>query len=191
MVVANVDASGPDLRRFAKTLLLLAGRTRWPRCPHSDRPPAPPACSSSTSWAPEGPGECGTLVPRAAGHDPECSGTAGADLPAPRSATTIGRHGPERGRGADDGPDEGVLEFLAVRARLRELADRLVVEYAGALPAGQVIATVLQASRDLDRGGRLPPRTHLTTCESIVRRVLTERLARQMGQAIMAPGPGG
>jgi hypothetical protein len=64
------------------------------------------------------------------------------------------------------------------RAGVRDLADRLTLEYAGAIPPGQVLALVFRAERSLVAGGRrLPAATRLEVCEQVVRRMLTDRLA--------------
>ena len=63
------------------------------------------------------------------------------------------------------------------RAGVRDLADRLTLEYAGAIPPGQVLALVFRAERSLGSGGRLPSATRLEVCEQVVRRMLTDRLA--------------
>jgi hypothetical protein len=63
------------------------------------------------------------------------------------------------------------------RARVRELADRLTLEYADAVPPGQVLALVFRAERSLGTRGRLPAATRLEVCEQVVRRLLTNRLA--------------
>ena len=63
------------------------------------------------------------------------------------------------------------------RAGVRDLADRLILEYAGAVPPGQVLALVFRAERSLGVRGCLPAATRLEVCEQVVRRLLTDRLA--------------
>ena len=63
------------------------------------------------------------------------------------------------------------------RAGVRDLADRLTLEYAGAVPPGQVLALVFRAERSLVAAGRMSPATRLEVCEQVVRRMLTDRLA--------------
>lgn len=63
------------------------------------------------------------------------------------------------------------------RAGVRELAERLALEYAGAFPPGQVLALVFRAERSLGAGGRLSRPARLDLCEQVVRRMLTDRLA--------------
>ena len=63
------------------------------------------------------------------------------------------------------------------RAR-NELADRLIVEYAGAVPAGQVLATVLRAERLLRRFQQ-DDTSRLALCEELVRHRLAERTSRR------------
>jgi hypothetical protein len=65
----------------------------------------------------------------------------------------------------------------ATRAGVRELADRLTLEYAGALPPGQVLALVFRADRSLASLGGLPATTRLEICEGVARRLLSDRLA--------------
>ncbi len=65
------------------------------------------------------------------------------------------------------------------RAGVRDLAERLTLEYAGALPPGQVLAMVFRAERSLGTRSRLPDAIRLEVCEQSVRRMLTDRLAAQ------------
>lgn len=60
----------------------------------------------------------------------------------------------------------------------RELADRLIVEYAGAVPPGQVLAAVVRADRAVRAAGSFPRGRWLPLCETIARRTLAERSAR-------------
>jgi hypothetical protein len=62
------------------------------------------------------------------------------------------------------------------RREVRGLADRLVVEYAGAVAPGRVIAAVYRAYRLLIAGGTAPG-ARLDLCEAVVRRQLTDGLA--------------
>lgn len=66
----------------------------------------------------------------------------------------------------------------ARRQARQDLADRLILEYAGAVPAGQVLAAVLRAEQLLqayhpDEGRRM------SLCEELVRHRLAERTARR------------
>ena len=66
---------------------------------------------------------------------------------------------------------------VKTRAGVRELADRLSLEYAGALPPGQVLALVFRANRSLGTLSGLPGDLRIEVCEQVVRRLLTDRLA--------------
>ncbi len=68
------------------------------------------------------------------------------------------------------------------RAR-NELADRLIVEYAGAVPAGQVLAAVLRAEQLL-RSFQQDEPSRLALCEQLVRHRLTERTSRRGRQLV-------
>jgi hypothetical protein len=59
----------------------------------------------------------------------------------------------------------------------RDLADRLVTEYAGALPPGQVLAIVHRASARRVGVPGLTPEVRLELCEQSARRALTDRIA--------------
>lgn len=63
------------------------------------------------------------------------------------------------------------------RRERQALVDRLALEYAGAVPPGQVLAAVVRADRLLraSAGGRLD--SDLGHCEAIARRALAERAA--------------
>lgn len=65
----------------------------------------------------------------------------------------------------------------AQREQCRTLADRLIVEYAGAVPPGQVLAAVLRVHHALDRHLELSTTARLALCESSVRRLLAEHSA--------------
>jgi hypothetical protein len=67
------------------------------------------------------------------------------------------------------------------RTRVRELADRLTLEYAGALPPAQVLALVFRAHASLVSLRGLPASTRLEICESVARRLLTDRVASHHG----------
>jgi hypothetical protein len=68
---------------------------------------------------------------------------------------------------------------------LHELTQRLVVEYAGALPPGQVLVAVREAHRVLIHW--TSPERRLEACEGIARRLLTERVAALASKATLAP----
>lgn len=68
----------------------------------------------------------------------------------------------------------------AQRRARQELADRLMAEYAGSVPAGQVLAAVLRADRLLS-SSHCAAADRITLCEQLVRRrfaELTDRTAR-------------
>jgi hypothetical protein len=65
---------------------------------------------------------------------------------------------------------------------VRRLADRLVVEYAGAVAPGRVIAGVFRAYRLVLAGGT-PPESRLDLCEAVARRQLTDGLAGDVWRA--------
>lgn len=74
------------------------------------------------------------------------------------------------------------------RARRRarnELADRLIIEYAGAVPAGQVLAAVLRAEQLL-LGFQHDETSRLALCEELVRHRLAERTSRRSRQLAAA-----
>lgn len=68
------------------------------------------------------------------------------------------------------------------RAHRRELADRLLTEYAGALPPGQILALVARTHRLIAREPGPWSAERGALCESIVRHHLTRRLA---GEALV------
>lgn len=59
------------------------------------------------------------------------------------------------------------------RQARQDLADRLILEYAGALAPGQVMATVLRMERLL-RACQPDPGRRMSMCEELVRHRLTE-----------------
>lgn len=59
---------------------------------------------------------------------------------------------------------------------IRDLADQLVVEYAGALPPGQVLALVYRTAHRLSRLPGAAPDWQSGTCEELVRHALSERV---------------
>ena len=65
----------------------------------------------------------------------------------------------------------------ARRRSRRDLADRLIVEYAGAIPAGQILAAVLRTERLVDAWHPEEDR-RMALCEELVRHRLVERTAR-------------
>jgi hypothetical protein len=73
----------------------------------------------------------------------------------------------------------------ARRQARRDLADRLILEYAGAVPAGQVLAVVLRAEQLLqayqpDAGRRM------SLCEELVRHRLAECTTRRHPAPLVA-----
>lgn len=71
----------------------------------------------------------------------------------------------------------------AWRQARQDLADRLVLEYAGAVPAGQVLAAVLRVERLL-LACQPDPRRRIALCEDLVRRRLLEHTAGQRLAAV-------
>jgi hypothetical protein len=63
---------------------------------------------------------------------------------------------------------------------LADLVDRLLVEYAGALPAGILRADIGRASRTVPRQPSVPCDARLSTVEAVARRMLTDRLAQMI-----------
>jgi hypothetical protein len=63
------------------------------------------------------------------------------------------------------------------RELLRQLADRLIVEYSGSVPPGQVLAAVFRANHALSPSIDLTVSTRLRSCESLVRQTLARRFA--------------
>lgn len=69
------------------------------------------------------------------------------------------------------------------RALLQQLTDRLIVEYSGALPPGQVLAAVVRAERLLRRDDQHWTSAQAAQCESLAR----ERLIRQVAPLLAGP----
>lgn len=65
---------------------------------------------------------------------------------------------------------------FALRRHLRELTERLMVEFWDALPPGQVLTAVYDANKLLGRWAADPAR-RVAACEIIARQLLLERLA--------------
>jgi hypothetical protein len=63
------------------------------------------------------------------------------------------------------------------RAEVRELADRLVTEYAGTVPTGQVLALVHRTAGRLAAVPGLSLEVRLEICEVAARRTLADRIA--------------
>lgn len=66
----------------------------------------------------------------------------------------------------------------ARRQARQDLADRLILEYAGAVPAGQVLATVLRAEQLL-RAYHPDEARRMSLCEELVRHRLAEQVVRR------------
>jgi hypothetical protein len=64
------------------------------------------------------------------------------------------------------------------RVQLQELTDRLIVEYAGALPPGQVVAAVVRAQRLVGRDQRPWSPERIALCETFARQRLSLRVSR-------------
>jgi len=69
---------------------------------------------------------------------------------------------------------------------VRELAQHLAVEYAGAVPPGRVAAIVCRAHLVVVRY-HVAPEQRLETCESIARRQLTDMVATGLRAGTAAP----
>jgi hypothetical protein len=69
------------------------------------------------------------------------------------------------------------------RALLQQLTDRLIVEYAGALPPGQVLAAVVRAERLVRREDHHWTSAQASLCERLAR----QRLTRQVAPHLAAP----
>jgi hypothetical protein len=75
-----------------------------------------------------------------------------------------------------------VLEELKLSRDSRQLvADRLILEYAGSVPPGQVLSAVLRVDRLV---GRYDGPDRVALCESMVRRRLAEQAARHLQDLI-------
>lgn len=64
------------------------------------------------------------------------------------------------------------------RVQLQELTDKLIVEYAGALPPGQVFAAVVRAQRLLGHEAAPWSSERAALCETFARQQLSMRLSR-------------
>lgn len=73
----------------------------------------------------------------------------------------------------------------ASRQARQDLADRLILEYAGAVPAGQVLAAVLRAEQLL-RAYHPDHARRMSLCEELVRHRLTERTVRPAAVRLVA-----
>jgi hypothetical protein len=96
------------------------------------------------------------------------------------SANTL-RHGAVRSGGTRSA-EARTAHRPTGRREVRALADRLVVEYAGAVAPGRVIAAVFRAYRLVIAGGTAPG-SGIELCEAVVRRQLTDGLAVDAWQA--------
>jgi len=83
----------------------------------------------------------------------------------------------ERKRNAHPGLRQRVGVTPSRRAR-QELTERLMAEYAGALPPGQIVAAVTRAGLVLRAAGLEGAATWASTCEEIARRALAEGVAQ-------------
>ena len=70
--------------------------------------------------------------------------------------------------------------IAAEHDELAELVDRLLVVYAGALPAGMLRAVIDQADRTVPAQPSVPREGRMSTVEAVARRMLTDRLARMI-----------
>jgi hypothetical protein len=73
-----------------------------------------------------------------------------------------------------------MTDLMTHRTRTRELGEQLVAEYGGALPPGRILALLYRADR-LVAG--VPASRRAATCEAVVRRMLTDGLARESADA--------
>lgn len=62
------------------------------------------------------------------------------------------------------------------RNERRDLADRLMVEYAGAVPPGQILAAVTRAHRLVTKTRLGMSTGELALCEAVARRSLADRI---------------
>lgn len=69
------------------------------------------------------------------------------------------------------------------RERCRLLADQLIVEYAGAVAPGQVLAAVFRAHRSLTGPLGLTLEAEMNICESFARRLLTDQVSARTATA--------
>ena len=70
--------------------------------------------------------------------------------------------------------------ITAEQEGLAELVARLLVEYAGALPAAMLRALIGRADRMVPAEPSVPDEARLSTVEAVARRLLTDRLARMI-----------
>lgn len=70
--------------------------------------------------------------------------------------------------------------MTAHRTELVALSDRLIQEYDGLLPAGQVIRSVCRAHRVVRRLA-VPEPSRSSACEDVARRLLRQRLGTALG----------
>lgn len=73
----------------------------------------------------------------------------------------------------------------ARRQARQDLADRLILEYAGAVPAGQVLAAVLRAEQVLQAYHPDDAR-RMSLCEELVRHRLAESTVRRAALRLVA-----
>ena len=71
---------------------------------------------------------------------------------------------------------KAMSEHCTQRDLLRRVADRLVAEYAGLLPPGQVLATVFRANHSLGGNVGISGESRPSLCESFAREVLARRV---------------
>lgn len=73
--------------------------------------------------------------------------------------------------------EKPVSQPQARRQARQHLADRLILEYAGAVPAGQVLAAVLRAEQLL-HAHHTDEQCRMAVCEELVRHRLAESASR-------------
>jgi hypothetical protein len=86
---------------------------------------------------------------------------------------------------------EELITMFESRTQLRDLADRLVVEYADALPPGQVLATVYRTAQRVRGVPGLSHQIHQQSCEQSARRILSERATSRGARSRRPAAPGG
>lgn len=70
-----------------------------------------------------------------------------------------------------------MTDLTPFRDQLHHLSDRLVLEYAGSLPPGQVMAAVYRAHRTVSGLHPAADAGRLSLCELVARAALAERVA--------------
>lgn len=74
-----------------------------------------------------------------------------------------------------------ITEFHTYADERRALGDRLMMEYAGSLPPGQVLAAIARADLIVTSLDGRYSSDRIGLCESIARRNLTDRIGQAVG----------